>query len=165
MVKIRPAVTEDIPGIKSVLAATWRDAYSSFLSEESITKVTTEWHSAQVLQAEIDGQTTFVGIATGEGGRIVGVITAHSDGPQLVVSRLYLLPEFQRQGIGERMMERAFDAFPQTRRIRLVVEEQSPKGRAFYDKLGFYQIGVEVADVGGTLLRSIVMERTIGAAT
>jgi ribosomal protein S18 acetylase RimI-like enzyme len=165
MVKIRSAVTDDIPGIRSVLAATWRDTYSSFLSEESITKVTTEWHSVPVLQAEIDGQTTFVGIAAVDGGRIVGVITAHSDGPRLLVSRLYLLPEFQRQGIGERMMERAYDAFPHARRVRLEVEEQNPKGRAFYDKLGFRQIGVEVADVGGTRLRSIVMERAIGEAT
>jgi ribosomal protein S18 acetylase RimI-like enzyme len=163
-VQIRHAVSDDIPGIKSVLATTWRDTYSSFLAEESITKVTAEWHSAEVLQAEIDRPSTLLGVATIDGGRIIGLITAHSNGPQLLVSRLYVLPEFQRQGIGEGMMERAYHAFPQTRRVRLEVEEQNRKGRAFYAKLGFRQIGVELADVGGVRLRSVVMERAIGEA-
>ena len=32
------------------------------------------------------------------------MITAHSHGELLVVARLYVIPEFQRQGIGERLM-------------------------------------------------------------
>jgi ribosomal protein S18 acetylase RimI-like enzyme len=159
MVKIRPAATEDIPGIKSVLAVTWRDTYSSFLSEDSIATVTAEWHSPSVLQAEIDSPTTFLGVATHAASGIVGMITAHSQGDLLFVGRLYVLPDFQRQSIGRRMMDEAYRAFPETQRVRLNVEEQNAKGRAFYRKVGFREVGVQIRDVGGTTLSSVVMEK------
>ena len=87
------------------------------------------------------------------------MISAHSQGEVLSVARMYVLPEFQRQGIGERMINAACLAFPQTQRLRLDVEEQNPKGRAFYRKLGFRDIEVRADDVAGTRLNLVVMER------
>ena len=112
MVEIRRAEREDIPGIKAVLAVTWRDTYSTFLSEASIAKVTSEWHSPRVLEVEIARPLTYIGVATSARNGIVAMISAHSQGEVLFVARMYVLPEFQRQGIGERMMDEACRAFP-----------------------------------------------------
>jgi ribosomal protein S18 acetylase RimI-like enzyme len=160
MADIRRAGKEDIPAIKAVLAVTWRDTYSAFLSEASIAKVTTEWHSARVLEAEIVRSSTYVGVATRAPKGIVGMISAHSQGDVLFVARMYVLPEFQRRGIGERMLDEACRAFPQTQRLRLDVEEQNPKGKAFYRKLGFREVGIRVDDVDGTKLNLVAMERS-----
>jgi ribosomal protein S18 acetylase RimI-like enzyme len=158
MVDIRRAEKEDIPGIKAVLATTWKATYSTFLSKTSIDKVTAEWHSPSVLEAEIGRPSTYIGVATSGPAGIVGMISAHSQGDILFVARMYVLPRFQRQGIGERMMIEACRAFPHTERLRLEVEEQNPIGRAFYRKLGFKEVETRGDDIAGTKLNLIVME-------
>jgi ribosomal protein S18 acetylase RimI-like enzyme len=72
-----------------------------------------------------------------------------------------VLPEFQRQGIGARLMAESYRAFPEIKRIQLDVEEQNPKARAFYRKLGFNEVGVRIDDVASTKLNSIVLEKHI----
>ena len=161
MLTIHRAQIEDIPGIKAVLAATWADTYSLLLSESSIAIATAEWHSPKVLESEINRPSTFPGIAKSGSSEIVGMITAHSQGELLLIARLYVLPKYQRQGIGKRLMEESFRAFPQTRRVQLDVEEENPKGRAFYRKLGFREIRVKIDDIAGTKLNSIVLEKHI----
>ena len=161
MIDIDRALTEDLSGIKSLLAVTWRDTYSSFLPESVIAKVAAEWHSPEVLESELNRHSTFAGVARSPSAGIVGMITAHSHGELLIVARLYVLPDFQRQGIGERLMRESCRAFPQSRRIRLHVEEQNPKGRAFYRKLGFREVEVKTDEIAGTRLNSIVMEKHI----
>jgi len=161
---IRRARIGDIPGIRSVLAVTWRDTYLSFLSESSIARVTAEWHSPQLLEAEINHSSTFLGVAESDSRDIVGMVTAHSNEELLLIARLYVLPEFQRQGIGERLMEESYRGFPQTQRVQLDVEEQNLKGRAFYRKLGFRAVGARTDDLAGTKLNSIVLEKRIDSA-
>jgi ribosomal protein S18 acetylase RimI-like enzyme len=89
------------------------------------------------------------------------MVAAHLHQELLLIARLYVLPEFQRQGIGEGLMEESYRAFPQARRVQLDVEEQNLKGRAFYRKLGFWEVGVKIDDVAGTKLSSIVLEKRI----
>ena len=165
MVTIRRALIGDIPGIRSVLAVTWRDTYSTLLSETSIAKVTAEWHAPKVLEAEIERSSSFVAVAESISLAIVGMITAHSQDDLLSIARVYVLPEFQRQGVGKGLMEASYRAFPQARRVQLDVEEQNLKGRAFYRKLGFHEIGVKSDDLAGTKLTSIIMEKWIDNAT
>lgn len=163
-VDVRPAEKSDVAGIKHVLAVTWRDSYASFLSEASITAVTEEWHSPQILEAEIARPSTYAGVATSTRAGVVGMITAHSQGNVLFVTRMYVLPDFQRRGIGKRMINAASAAFPQTEVVRLHVEEQNPKGRAFYRKVGFREVERRADDVAGARLNVIVMERRVGSA-
>ena len=164
MIAIERARVEDVPAIKSLLATTWRDTYSSFLPEACIATAASEWHSPKLLEAEIGRHSTFAGVARDPSAGVVGMVTAHSRDELLIIARLYVLPEFQRQGIGERLIEESRRAFPQSRRMRLHVEEQNPKGRAFYRKLGFREIGVQVDDVAGTMLTSIAMEKELTVA-
>ncbi len=58
-------------------------------------------------------------------------------------------------------MKETFRAFPQTRRVQLDVEEENPKGRAFYRKLGFNEVRVKIDDLAGTKLNSIVLVKHI----
>ena len=161
MVAILRARVEDIPGIKAILAAAWHDTYSSFLSESSIAKVTAEWHSPKILESEVNDPSTFQGIAKSASAGIVGMITAHARHELLIIARLYVLPDFQRQGIGQKLMEESYRAFARTQRVRLDVEEQNSKARAFYQKLGFHEVDVRIDDIAGTTLTSIVLEKQI----
>lgn len=161
IVGIRRAEKGDVAGIKAVLTATWRDTYAHFMSEATIAKVTAEWHSPSVLEAEVTRPSTYIGVATSASNEVVGMISAHSESEVLFVARVYVLPEFQRQGIGERLMNEACRTFPQARRLHLDVEEQNPKGRSFYRKLGFREVGTRSEDVAGTRLNVVVMEKPV----
>jgi ribosomal protein S18 acetylase RimI-like enzyme len=155
MVVIRRAVTADIAGIRAVLAATWRDTYALFMPEATIEKVT---------EAEVIRPSAYTGVATSSSNEVVGMISAHSQGEVLHVSRVYVLPEFQRRGIGGRLMNEACRIFPEARRLHLEVEEQNSKGRAFYRKLGFRQVETRCQEVAGTRLSVVVLERPVAEA-
>src|SRR5689334_7542887 len=111
MICIDRARVEDVPAIKSVLATTWRDTYSSFLPEECISTATSKWHSPKLLEAEIGRASTYAGVARDSAAGVVGMVTAHSHDELLVIARLYILPAFQRRGIGEKLIEESCRAF------------------------------------------------------
>jgi ribosomal protein S18 acetylase RimI-like enzyme len=161
VITIRRAVTSDIPGIRSVLAITWRNTYSELFTDRFIARVSAEWHSVKILEAEMDRSSTFLGVALRDSTEVVAVVTAHSHGELLSISRLYVLPVFQRQGIGKRLLTASYREFPEAQRVTLAVEEQNPKARDFYRKVGFREIGVNTDDVGGTMVKSVVLEKHI----
>ena len=127
MVIIRRAEIGDIAAMRSVLAATWRDTYSSFLSEAAIEKVTAEWHAPKVLERELKRPSTFSGVAEGGSHGVVGMVTAHLREDLLLIARLYMLPAFQRQGIGKQLIEASHRAFPQARRVGLKLKNKTRK--------------------------------------
>ena len=162
MATIRKAELSDIPGIKTVLSVTWRDTYSSFLGDAAIARITTEWHAPEVLANEIKDASTHCAVCIDPAGQIVGMITAYRTKPaHVLVGRLYVLPDHQRRGIGKALMDTAASAFPGIQKMSLPVEEQNAKGRAFYKKLGFREVGKRVDEVMGVQLTSMVMERVL----
>ncbi|MDJ0706927.1 MAG: GNAT family N-acetyltransferase [Leptolyngbyaceae cyanobacterium MO_188.B28] len=160
MITISEAHLSDVSAIKNVLSVTWQDTYRSFLSDSAIESVTSHWHAPQVLENEIERDSTFVGIAR-SGKDVVAMITAHENEDLIFVSRLYVLPSFQRRGIGITLLSASYSAFPMAKRVKLEVEEQNLVGLAFYRKLGFAEVDRTEDDVFGILLHSIVMEREI----
>ena len=66
--------------------------------------------------------------------RIVG--DGHS---VLLVQDLLVRPDYQRQGIGKKLLEKALETFPHVYQ-RLLVTERSEKNLAFYQSLGFVEL-------------------------
>lgn len=57
--------------------------------------------------------------------------------PLLVLGRLYVLPAWQRRGIGHRLLAAALDAHPRAATVALKVEAANAKALAFYAQQGF----------------------------
>lgn len=157
MITINEAQLSDIIAIKHVLSVTWRDTYLPLLSESTIKMVASSWHSPEKLKCEIELASAYMGVARSNDD-VIGMITAHVDGQMLFVSRLYVLPSYQRNGIGRKLLEASYSAFPETSLARLEVEDQNSVGKEFYRKLGFSEISRTEDDVFGTVLNSITME-------
>ena len=160
--RVRRATEADIPGIRAVLAETWRDTYGAFLPLEAIERAIAAWHTPRVLAAELARASTFVAVAEDDAG-IVGVVTARGRPEVVEIARLYVRPGAQRRGTGGRLLAAALAAFPGRARARLEVEAQNAKGRAFYVKEGFVAVGERSVEVSGTVLRLVVMELEAGA--
>ena len=162
MIIIQPAKVEEVQKIKQVLSETWIDTYGPFLPLEVIQKVTSLWHSPEMLAAEIENARVFFHVAKSENGAIVGLLTAGRPSDDIIyIGRLYVLPGHQRQGIGGKLLDACVAAFPGAQRLRLEVEEQNEKGLAFYCKRGFREISRKEEDLEGISLAVVEMEKKL----
>ena len=84
-------------------------------------------------------------LAAYEDDRLVGLIRMVGDGVTVVlIQDLLILPEYQRKGIGTKLMKAALDRFSHVRQIQLVTD-QTEKNIAFYQSQGF----VALSQFGG----------------
>lgn len=162
MVNIERANVKDVPEIKQVLSETWRATYSSFLSQATINTVTSVWHSPNQLAVEIQNPHIFFGVAKTSDGAIIGLTTMGQITDDLIVlSRLYVHPQYQGQGIGSRLLQAGITAFPTARTIRLEVEENNHLAYTFYYHHGFRDTESKVERVEGDVINVMVMEKLI----
>ena len=71
---------------------------------------------------------------------LVAYIRLVGDGHSvLLVQDLLVRPDYQRQGIGKKLLEEALATFPNVYQ-RLLVTERSEKNLSFYQSLGFVEL-------------------------
>ena len=76
---------------------------------------------------------------------LVAYIRLVGDGHSvLLVQDLLVRPDYQRQGIGKKLLEEAFETFPHVYQ-RLLVTERSEKNLAFYQSLGFVELSEQAS--------------------
>jgi len=77
----------------------------------------------------------------------VGGVYVSSKTPEhKVLERIFVDPDRHRQGIGTWAMELAIEAYPEARLWTLGTPEWNVRTTAFYEKLGFVQVGWDLAD-------------------
>lgn len=160
MVRIERANVEDVAEIKQVLSETWRATYSSFLSAATINTVTAVWHSPDQLAAQIQNPRIFFGVAkTGDGTIIALTTVGQLSDDTVVLARLYVHPDYQRQGIGRQLLQAGLTAFPAAHTIRLEVEENNHAAYTFYHSHGFRATESKEEWVAEDVIQVIVMEK------
>jgi ribosomal protein S18 acetylase RimI-like enzyme len=157
--RIRPAKLKDVGAVSRLLVETWHDTFDDLLGPERVREITERWHAEEVLARQLDSQDGTFLVA-----ELAGQVVGHALGdapkpppPLLMVYRLYVRPAFQRRGIGGALLAALVRRHPETDRIRLLVEADNVKGRAFYARNGFVAAG-EVMEGG---LRAFRMEKTL----
>jgi ribosomal protein S18 acetylase RimI-like enzyme len=139
--QIRPATEGDLESVRGVLVETWHDTYDALMGREKVVEITGKWHSVEVLARQLAAAGTSFLVAETEQ-RVVGHAFAHGqDGAALYLRRLYVLPSWQRQGIGEQLLAAILSRHPQSRMVRLNVETENAKAVAFYRRQGFRVTG------------------------
>ena len=162
MVSIERANVEDAREIKQVLSETWRATYSAFLSQATINTVTSVLHSQDRLAAEIQNPRIFFGVARTEDRAIIGLTTVGQiTDDTVVLARLYVHPQYQRQGIGGQLLQAGVTAFPAARTIRLEVEENNQSAYTFYHNHGFRETESKEERVEGDVIKVKVMEKLL----
>jgi len=147
---IRTAVTDDVVGIRELLVQTWHDTYDDLYGVEKVTALTDTWHASRALAAQIARNDASFLVALLNGGIIGHAFALERDNVALL-HRLYVLPPFQRQGIGEMLLTKVVKRFPSATRMRLTVEGRNVKGVSFYKRHGFV-VRDETTDDGNLLM-------------
>ena len=156
-VLIRPAVARDAEGTRRVLVETWHDTYDALLGPERVAEITGRWHAVEALTRQVGSPDASFLVAE-HAGRLIGHAFARPPQPGvLFLFRLYVLPVWQRRGVGARLLGAVVERHPGAARMRLDVEAENAKGVAFYRRHGFVVVG-ERAQEG---LRSLRMEKPL----
>jgi ribosomal protein S18 acetylase RimI-like enzyme len=91
-------------------------------------------------------------------GKIVGSIRANVHETGCWVNKLVVLPEFQRQGIGEKLLREIETYFPDAEKFTLGTGAYSESNIRLYEKVGYKIIGHETFHDG---IEAVLMEKSI----
>ncbi|MEM8896802.1 MAG: GNAT family N-acetyltransferase [Bacteroidota bacterium] len=109
---------------------------SSLGEKEFLRLVMTVWpgtYDIQKLQLALESTINFT---AWDGEALVGCARLLTDGYFFsTVSEILVLPDYQRKGIGSKLMEKAFEASPSTLSFGV-----QPQNEAFFEKLGYQKI-------------------------
>jgi ribosomal protein S18 acetylase RimI-like enzyme len=166
--QIRLAVVEDAAGLAQVRVAAWRAAYPGIVPAAFLAKLDPEKDALR--QREYLSNLTAEGCVLAavladpgaDAGRVVGFCGFGIDRDQDAeysgeVYALYVHPDFQRQGIGQRLMRPAADWLGEhgyARFLIWVLRDNHP-ARRFYEALGGRLVRERMITLGGEELPEV----------
>jgi ribosomal protein S18 acetylase RimI-like enzyme len=163
MIHIRKATRDDVLAMARVRVETWRSAYAgiipaSYLASLSVERIAEQWRRG-LFEAKPSVAGVFV--AEDEAGEVVGIAVCgrpdeaeSEDCGQVHV--LYVLPQFQRRGIGRLLMGACARHLSGLGRSSLIVYVlKSNPYRGFYEALGGIPSGEKRVEIGGLELPEV----------
>jgi ribosomal protein S18 acetylase RimI-like enzyme len=78
-----------------------------------------------------------------DGQMIGGVVVSRKKVLEYEVTRVFIAPEHQNQGLGEQVFEFLWETYPLTKRWTLGTPKWNARNQHFYKKVGFEKIGVD----------------------
>ena len=135
---IRDALAADLPAVRSLLVETWHDTYDGIYGWRRVAEITNAWHSLDALAAQL-GRDSGVFLIALLGEEVVGTASARREPDRAaMLTRLYVTPTRQGEGIGRTLLQVALACFPDAPVARLEVESQNELAIAFYERMGFF---------------------------
>jgi GNAT superfamily N-acetyltransferase len=153
MIIIEKPVIEDVKGIQAVLYETWLDTYPNreagitkedieerFKMRFSVEELAKREKSIRMLTSEM------LFLAAKEDGRVVGICRAIRQENVNQLGAIYVLPDYQRQGIGHAFWKRVAEFLGPEKDIIVNVVVYNEKAINFYKKVGFVDTGKRFID-------------------
>ena len=145
-VLIRPATARDLEQVREILVETWHDTYDALIGHDRVTEITGQWHTPELLAKQLQTPGVSFLVAAHES-ELLGHAFANSPQPPIVMLlRLYVLPRWQRRGIGSQLLDAVMRAYPEATALRLSVDAENIKGVSFYRRHGFELRGEQAED-------------------
>ncbi len=156
MVIVRPAASDDVPGIARVHLESWKTTYAGLMpadylaalrleDRERLWRANLEKPAGPILVAEEEG--AVAGFAYGGPNR--GGETAFAG----ELYAIYVLDRFQRRGLGRRLFERFVEALAAPSVIVWVLQGNPACG--FYERMGAERLGSKKIMIGGAFLTEV----------
>lgn len=139
---IRPATLNDIDGIREVAVETWNSTYEMIYPEHFIATYLTHAYAKSSLEQSItldEAQAARKFLVAGWEGEIVGFgqLSEADDEGVSELTRLYILKEHQRKGIGKKLLNELIRLNPLITEIYAWCERENDIGTLFYISNGF----------------------------
>ena len=155
------ATDADIPLLRSLADAIWRESYPGIISVAQIAYMLARMYAAEVIQRELAAGVRWE--LAHLDGEPVGFLSCTRDATQqlLKLNKLYLLPAHHGRGHGRAMLDRVKEIAAELHatRILLTVNKANTRALRAYERAGFRTIDAIVTDFGGGfVMDDFVME-------
>ena len=160
---IRRAEVADLSKVETVARTTWPVAYAGIIPDEVQRRMLESWYSPESLRRAlaVPGSSFFVAESSGD---VIGFAQFVRRSAELVeLTRIYVLPDRQRSGIGMRLLRAGLTEFTGEglKHLTVQVERDNRNGRGFYERAGFAEPRALTHDVQGYVLALVEYRRPI----
>lgn len=162
---IRRATPADFPVIGELACRTWRVSFPGIITEAQIEYMLAQRYTSEALGAAVaSGQLTFELLFVEGAARAFAAHGPTQDPSELKLQQLYVLPEFQGQGLGGLLLDHVETLARSLGRQRLVltVNRHNEAAKAVYERRGFRvreEVQVEIGQ--GFIMDDFVMEKPL----
>jgi ribosomal protein S18 acetylase RimI-like enzyme len=143
MIRLRPAKVGDARGIARIHVETWRNTYAGILPDRTLVSMTVDGRAAAWRRSLSHiAKTEVVLVAEAASDGLVGFASAGRNREPVLpfvgeVQTLYVLPDWQNQGIGRKLLEGCFARLgDQGLSSALVWVLSENPARFFYERMG-----------------------------
>lgn len=156
MYSLRRAVVSDADSMAYVHATSWQETYTGLLEDHIINKFNVENRKRMwitFLQKDTDSQRAYVVVNSS---KIVAIASWNETVNQIELLTLYVLSEFQCQGIGESLFKQVEkDATEKGKKLITWVLNKN-RAKFFYEKMGLKFIKSEEKSLGNTSVEELM---------
>ncbi len=161
---------EEVNKLRNIAIKTFRQSYEHLNSPSNFQDYISKAFTKEVLLRELQNEESFYYFIAFEND-IVGYLKLNIGNSQterfsdayLEIERIYLDANYQRKGIGKRMIEFTFDKARELQKTKvwLGVWDENPKAILFYERMGFQSKGNHVFKFGNEAQTDIIMEMNV----
>jgi len=160
---IRRARATDLSQVETVARATWPVAYAGISPDAVQRRLLDRWYSLESLRGALVAQGSGFFVAE-SGGNVIGfaqLVRRSAESAEL--TRIYVLPDRQRSGIGRQLLDAALTelAAEGLKHLTVEVERDNGPARRFYERAGFVEPRQVTRDVQGYMLTLVEYRRPI----
>jgi ribosomal protein S18 acetylase RimI-like enzyme len=139
---VRLAVTQDAVAIGNVAQRTWNDTYAGIILPENQERLLGQWYAPAALEKAIKRSESWLYVAVAQGEVIGFAQFIMRDKGRGELTRIYVLPEWQRQGVGSRLLREGLTTLSThgVEEVFVHVEKGNAKGIRFYERSEFHQV-------------------------
>jgi ribosomal protein S18 acetylase RimI-like enzyme len=162
MIRLRPAKVADARAIARIHVETWRNTYAGILPDSTLVGMTVDGKAAawrRSLSMAPKAEAVLVAEAPADG--LVGFASAGRNREPVLpfageVHTLYVLPDWQNQGIGRKLLEGCFARLGEQGLSSAVVWVLSENpARFFYERMGGKRAGERDEHLWGALVHEV----------
>lgn len=157
-ISIRAATEADIDAVRALLREAWHQVYDPIIGAAAVAEIMARWHAPALLTEQLTQRHSSFLVACAGDVPVGHALAQMREGAALAVSRLYVLPSHQRQGIGRGLLAALCGRHGDARSLVLFVAAENPRAVSFYFREGFAVVreGVEEG------VRVLHMEKRLG---
>lgn len=157
---IRPLIARDIDALCELSRTVWQATYPSLISQAQIDAMLADRYSAARIQSQLNDPKQGWWVAEANQ-TLIGFAHAMREDTGAKLDKLYVHPDWQRQGIGRALLQAVQDwaARHQATRLWLQVNRGNKQAIAAYQRYGFRIVESRVFDIGnGFVMDDHIME-------
>lgn len=150
-------ITGDIEQVQAVAKESWHATYEGIIPREIQQNFLNGAYSDEMMERRMEHSLMLVAEAENTIAGFANFTPVNQQG-QTELSAIYLLPQYQDEGIGSALLNTGVKKLENLKEIQLDVEKENIIGTAFYKAKGFKIVDEYDDDFDGHILKTVRME-------